>query len=269
MDKQNSCNFNFNRSGDLICTRFVHEKQENQRQAQIAKSNEVHIVTKGRGLFLCNGRKAEICEGSLFFVSRGDNFSIESLDDLEYCYICFSGRRGEELMERLDISDVRCCFDGQDELVRFWLSCLEMTEKGNVDLMSEAVLLYTLAVLDPAETKQSDLISTMISVTNECFSDSEFNLLALSSRIGYDDKYISSVFKKQKGITYSQYLRNLRIRHAVFLIEQGIVSVKNIAILSGFGDPLYFSKVFKSSEGISPKDYIKKVYERKQEQNKD
>jgi transcriptional regulator GlxA family with amidase domain len=42
-------------------------------------------------------------------------------------------------------------------------------------------------------------------------------------------------------------------------MEEGLVSVKNIAILSGFHDPLYFSKVFTESEGISPKNYIAKV----------
>ena len=39
-------------------------------------------------------------------------------------------------------------------------------------------------------------------------------------------------------------------------MEEGLVSVKNIALLSGFRDPLYFSKVFAETEGISPKNYI-------------
>jgi len=45
----------------------------------------------------------------------------------------------------------------------------------------------------------------------------------------------------------------------MFLIEQGIVSVKNVAILSGFQDALYFSKVFKDAVGISPKEYIESI----------
>ena len=90
------------------------------------------------------------------------------------------------------------------------------------------------------------------------FSDSSLSLSTIAARVGYNDKYISALFKKQKGITYTQYLRSLRIKHSIFLMEQGIVSVKNVAILSGFGDALYFSKVFKEVEGISPKDFIKK-----------
>jgi AraC-like DNA-binding protein len=44
----------------------------------------------------------------------------------------------------------------------------------------------------------------------------------------------------------------------VSLLEHGIDSVKNVALLSGFSDPLYFSTVFKKDIGISPKEYMKK-----------
>lgn len=51
-------------------------------------------------------------------------------------------------------------------------------------------------------------------------------------------------------------MKNLRINHAVFLMEQGITSVKNIAFLSGYKDPLYFSGVFKKTLGLSPSEYL-------------
>ena len=66
---------------------------------------------------------------------------------------------------------------------------------------------------------------------------------------------------KQMGISYVEYLRNLRIKRAVFLMEQGVASVKNVAILSGFEDALYFSKVFKQAEGVTPSEYIKNLSE--------
>ena len=39
-------------------------------------------------------------------------------------------------------------------------------------------------------------------------------------------------------------------------MEEGVISVKNIALLSGFRDALYFSKIFTKVEGISPKAYM-------------
>jgi two-component system response regulator YesN len=57
------------------------------------------------------------------------------------------------------------------------------------------------------------------------------------------------------NVCYSEYLRNLRIKYAIALLDNGIDSIKNVAILSGFSDPLYFSSVFKKMVGVSPKDY--------------
>jgi len=60
-------------------------------------------------------------------------------------------------------------------------------------------------------------------------------------------------------VGYTEYLRNIRLKYAVSLLNHGIESVKNIAFLSGFSDPLYFSNVFKKAFGMSPKDYRKKT----------
>ena len=48
------------------------------------------------------------------------------------------------------------------------------------------------------------------------------------------------------------------IKYAVSLFDHGIDSVKNVALLSGFQDPLYFSSVFKNVIGVSPTQYIGK-----------
>ncbi|MBE5732376.1 MAG: helix-turn-helix transcriptional regulator, partial [Clostridiales bacterium] len=55
----------------------------------------------------------------------------------------------------------------------------------------------------------------------------------------------------------------IRIKHAVTLLDYGIDSIKNVALLSGFTDPLYFSNVFKAQIGISPTQYLKNKNEKK------
>lgn len=268
MDKQNICNFNFNRSSDLICTKFVLEKNSCQAKETLSKDFQMSLVTEGRGYFIYGGKRLEVSCGDLFFVERGRSFSVCNADvgePFEYCYICYHGRRAEELTDRVGIAEAGYIFRGKQDLMHFWLDCIGKVNKSNVDLLSESVLLYSLAELSPVEGEQSDLVSRMVTVTNESFNDPDFNLRSLATKIGYGEKYISSVFKKQKGMTYSSYLRDLRISHATFLMERGIVSVKNIAILSGFTDPLYFSKVFKASEGITPKDYIRSLGDSKNE----
>ena len=79
--------------------------------------------------------------------------------------------------------------------------------------------------------------------------------LTIADELSYNSKYISHIFKEKMGISYSEYLRSLRLKFAVSLFDRGLDSVKNVALLSGFSDPLYFSTVFKKGMGVSPKEY--------------
>ena len=67
--------------------------------------------------------------------------------------------------------------------------------------------------------------------------------------------YIFIFNKQTMNITYSEYLRNVRIKYAITLLNNGLDSIKNVAFLSGYSDPLYFSNVFKRVVGCSPKEY--------------
>ncbi len=81
-----------------------------------------------------------------------------------------------------------------------------------------------------------------------------------AEELGYNAKYLSTCFKRKMNIGFSEYVRTLRINNAVFLMDHGVESVKNVAFLSGFQDALYFSKVFKATVGQSPSEYIEKLY---------
>lgn len=260
----NVCKFNFNRSSDIICTNFIKELYNSQSVARRARENFIGIVAKGEGVLLVNQKEYRLCRGMLFFVCEKDVFSISSEECFEYSYINFSGRRATEYIERFGISDLRCVFEGYESLIDFWNESQELAEEGNIDIVCEAVLLYSLARLKPPKSGHSDgVVARIITLTQEHFTESSLSISRVANEIGYDDKYISSLFKRRTGVPYTQFLRELRVKHALFLMEQGVASVKNVAILSGFSDPLYFSKVFSAQIGSSPREYIKKIEDEK------
>ncbi len=261
MKEQNLCKFNPTASNDMVCRNFVFESNKAQCDMRMADSHFIHLVAKGCGTFILGTKSFDVSEGTVFFVKKGERYSIDGDDELEYMYISFYGRRADEYVERLGISNEKNIFSGHDDLVLFWKSSLERADERNIDMLSEAVLLYSLAELTPERREQSDIITHVVMLTNDSFMDSNMTLALVAERLGYHPKYISALFKRQKGITYVEYLRELRIKHTVFLMEQGVVSVKNVALLSGFNDPLYFSKVFTAQTGLSPKAYIARVAE--------
>lgn len=260
--EHNICKFNINASSDLICNNFVYETRLAQSETKTCDHHLLGLVTSGEGLLCKTQDTLPLQAGDLFIIERGERFSITGRSELKYIYICFSGRRAEELLDRVALSDQGCIYRDCAALKDFWLDCLDRADDSNIDLLSESVILYTFARLRPDRTAQSDLMTKIVTLTNNAFTSADFSLTALAAELGYDPKYLSSFFKKRKGMTFTAYLRDLRIRHAIFLMDKGVVSVKNIALLSGFEDALYFSRVFKEAEGMSPKAYLELLQEK-------
>ncbi len=258
MNTENICKFSESRSSDLICVGFIKETAEAQAMGVVAKHNAVHLVLEGEGVFVRGTGEHPIARGTLFFVTEGERFAVRG-GSLRYLYITFFGRRAEELLLRFGVNEGSGVYAGNEKMIPFWESCHLSAKEENIDILCESVLLYSIAGLAPRKKEKNDAVSAVIGLSQKNFTNASLSLERIAAEIGYDPKYLSSLFKRRKGIAYTQYLRELRLKHAVFLMEQGVVSVKNIALLSGFGDALYFSRVFAQSIGISPKAYIKSL----------
>jgi AraC family transcriptional regulator of arabinose operon len=66
---------------------------------------------------------------------------------------------------------------------------------------------------------------------------------------------VNRVFKKEYGITPYDYILTKKIETAKLLLMNTNISIKNIAYKLNFLDEHYFSKIFKSRAGLSPRDY--------------
>lgn len=67
--------------------------------------------------------------------------------------------------------------------------------------------------------------------------------------------YLSHIFKEELGSTIMEYLTRLRIEEAKRLLSNPRFTVVQVADRIGYGDPSYFTKVFKKSEGITPSQF--------------
>ncbi|HCT91717.1 MAG TPA: DNA-binding response regulator [Lachnospiraceae bacterium] len=77
---------------------------------------------------------------------------------------------------------------------------------------------------------------------------------------GHNEKYIAVLFKAEFGISPSKYIGELRLDMAKKLMQSNPdILLKDVAEMVGFTDAFYFSRVFKSHEGISPSHYVKNL----------
>lgn len=72
---------------------------------------------------------------------------------------------------------------------------------------------------------------------------------------GYNEKYITTFFKKRAGMSLKQYMVDKRIEKAKALLTETLDNVSQIAYSLGFADAHNFSNAFKKSTGMSPSDY--------------
>lgn len=92
------------------------------------------------------------------------------------------------------------------------------------------------------------------------FTDPEVNIDRILSQSRYSQDHIRRLFKQAEGVTPSEYLTSLRIDCAKKLLEQnGLLhlSVNEIGLMSGYYDIHYFSRIFRSKTGMSPRDYMR------------
>jgi len=214
------------------------------------------LVAQGSGEAAVNGQKYPLVTGDLFFLFAEETFALTPNDACTYLYITFCGPRADELFRRFGIRKEQRCFHNFDGLLPLWRESLSRASEENIDLAAESMLLYTLSRLSGDSTKRNDLLEKIIELSEENFTDPDLSLAVIADELKYNAKYISHLFKEKMNVSYTEYLRTLRIKHAVSLFEHGLDSIKNVAFLSGFSDPLYFSTVFKQTVGVAPKDFI-------------
>lgn len=57
------------------------------------------------------------------------------------------------------------------------------------------------------------------------------------------------------GLSPVDFVKDMRVKRAVQLIGRGGMTLSQIAFMTGFNDPKYFSKCFKRQMGMTPSDY--------------
>jgi two-component system, response regulator YesN len=78
--------------------------------------------------------------------------------------------------------------------------------------------------------------------------------------VGISPYYFSKLFKDRFGMTFIDYVTEVRIAHAKKEMADPNKSLKEICFLVGYNDPNYFSRVFKKHTGMSPTEYRKKLH---------
>jgi AraC family transcriptional regulator len=65
-------------------------------------------------------------------------------------------------------------------------------------------------------------------------------------------RYFAKAFRRATGMSPHRYLTDLRVQEARSLLLSSSLPLADIALICGFGDQSYFTRVFTRSVGVSP-----------------
>ncbi|MCD8216919.1 MAG: helix-turn-helix domain-containing protein [Clostridiales bacterium] len=80
-------------------------------------------------------------------------------------------------------------------------------------------------------------------------------LQTIADKMQFTTSYLSHFFKKYMHLSFQDYLNEIRAIHAGRLLRQTNMSLIDICLESGFSDPKYLNKTFKSIYHMTPKEY--------------
>lgn len=90
------------------------------------------------------------------------------------------------------------------------------------------------------------------------YGNPDISLESAAEYIGLTPAYFSSVFKKETGETFVEYVTRIRLEEAKRLLDETDEKIYAIAERMGYVDAGYFSHVFKKKYGMSPIGYRRK-----------
>ena len=96
-----------------------------------------------------------------------------------------------------------------------------------------------------------------ILVTIDASIDSDLSLKRFANELFLNTSYLSSLFKKETGMTLTDYVNQHRINFAKRLLKSTTLSIQAVATAVGISDIHYFTRLFRRETGYSPREYRK------------
>ena len=250
--------------GNIVYYHFVYENGLRNLQQPFSHFHyRVILVAKGEGVLKTRGKEYLLTPGTLFFTFPYQLYEIRSEEKFAFLYISFEGKRAERLLERFAVSPERMFFPDFGHVYDFWMSAIQRIYPENASAVTESVFMHTLSFLTEREQArelrpQPERFEAVLEYIEGNFADTQLSLGRVSDLFFYNEKYLSSLFAKRMEMKFTDYLNTLRIGRAKGLLAESEKPLAEIAKISGYADPFYFSKVFKRIVGETPSQYRKR-----------
>jgi two-component system response regulator YesN len=102
-----------------------------------------------------------------------------------------------------------------------------------------------------ADNKKDLILRVKEFVKKNYMQDISLNSIAATFFISAP--YLSRTFKQEEGVNLKQFITQMRVERANYLLSNTKDKISDVALQVGYNDPNYFTKVYKKVTGRLPK----------------
>ncbi len=251
---------------DLAIYQFGYEKcTADQRFGSKRDCYLLHFVVSGKGRYKVRGKTYEVGKDDCFLVIPDEDTYYEANrdDPYEYYWIGFRGVNARQLMEGLGFYDdnfVYRCNPQESEIIKKYMS--NIVAKGKVDEKSYLYALGHLYLILSLLTRSTEDISCSVKMDEDTWREvneyvafnygNQITIDDLSKKFGFHRTSLYKLFKRNSGMSPSEYILNYRLDRAMNLVKTTNWFYKTIAFECGFNNLTYFYKAFKKKFKRTP-----------------
>ena len=128
------------------------------------------------------------------------------------------------------------------------------TVQEGIDMMHDMIYKYCALVKNHSMKNYSLLVQKVVTIIDSDLT-ADLSLHNQAQMLNVNASYLSTLFKKETGMTLTEYVTKKRIEHAAFLLVSTNLQIQTIAQNCGIYDVNYFTKMFKKQTGKTPREY--------------
>lgn len=225
------------------------------------KRNHYLLVLVNEGEAVLYGEKEQILKPhDLLVMHPGETICYKAKTPWSIQWVGLNGDIICEYIEKLGIKKSNPVIHvGLYNEVEFIMDKLYRTVKNNTSsskIWQLGLIFNLFAVLFECNEHKAgqDYVKYVVEKINSDF-DNDISIEKMAENLHITPAYLTRKFKQEMCVSPKQYLLNKRIEYAKELLENTDATVFEIASLAGFSDQLYFSRIFKKKENMTPTEY--------------
>ena len=146
-----------------------------------------------------------------------------------------------------------------DKLSSYFARKIETITSFEQGKSSEMIRKYCFLVKNHSMKDYSLLVQKVVTrIETDLTADQ--SLKTHAELLNVHPSYLSTLFRKETGVTLTDYVNQKRIEYGVFLLNTTNMQVQSIAQHCGIPDINYFTRIFKKQIGKTPSEYKKTLH---------